>query len=157
MYMTPVQHISIQIRSAFFGGNWCGVSLQQELNDLPVEQAIRSQPHSHSIAELVFHIGYYFQGVGEVLKGGPLEIKDKFSFDMPAISTEMEWRALLDRTWETAEAFAQQVEVLSGEQLSARFVDEKYGDYYRNLTGIVEHLYYHLGQIVLLKKGMQAH
>jgi uncharacterized damage-inducible protein DinB len=155
--MTPVQHISQQIRSAFFGSNWCGLSLQQELNDLPVEQAIRSQPHSHSIAELVFHIGYYFQGVGDVLRGGPLEIKDKFSFEMPAISTGMEWRSLLDRTWQTAEDFIQCVESLSEEQLSGTFVDEKYGDYYRNLTGIVEHLYYHLGQIVLLKKGMSTH
>jgi hypothetical protein len=155
--MTPVQHISRQIRSAFFGSNWCGVSLKQELNDLPVEQAIRSQPHSHSIAELIFHIGYYFQGVGVVLRGGPLEIRDKFSFDMPAISTESEWEALLERTWQTAEDFIQCVERLSEEQLSGTFVDEKYGDYYRNLTGIVEHLYYHLGQIVLLKKGMSTH
>jgi hypothetical protein len=147
--MTPVQHISRQIRSAFFGSNWCGVSLKQELDGLSVEQAIHVQPHSHSIAELVFHIGYYFQGV--------LEIRDKFSFDMPAISTESEWEALLERTWQTAEDFIQCVESLSEEQLSGTFVDEKYGDYYRNLTGIVEHLYYHLGQIVLLKKGMSTH
>lgn len=155
--MTPVQHISRQIRSAFFGSNWCGVSLKQELDGLSVEQAVHLQPHSHSIAELVFHIGYYFQGVGEVLRGGPLEIRDKFSFDMPVISTESEWRALLDRTWQTAEDFIHCVESLSEEQLSVTFVDEKYGDYYRNLTGIVDHLYYHLGQIVLLKKGMSTH
>ena len=29
---------------------------------------------------------------------------------------------------------------------------EKYGNYFRNLTGIIEHLHYHLGQIVLIKK-----
>jgi hypothetical protein len=28
----------------------------------------------------------------------------------------------------------------------------KYGNYYRNLHGIIEHTHYHLGQIVLIKK-----
>ncbi|MDQ1090003.1 hypothetical protein QE390_004607 [Siphonobacter sp. SORGH_AS 1065] len=32
------------------------------------------------------------------------------------------------------------------------FVDEKYGTYYRNLHGMIEHTHYHLGQIVLIKK-----
>lgn len=152
--MTQAQYIGRQIRSAFFGSNWCGVSLRQALEGLTVEQANQPQPNSHTIAELVFHIGYYYQGVGEVLKGGPLEIRDKFSFDMPVISTESEWQALLERTWKTAEDFIQRVENLSDEQITGTFVDEKYGDYYRNLTGMVEHLYYHLGQIVLLKKAL---
>ena len=35
------------------------------------------------------------------------------------------------------------------------FADEKYGHYYRNLHGIIEHTHYHLGQIVLIKKLLQ--
>ena len=30
--------------------------------------------------------------------------------------------------------------------------DPKYGSWYRNIHGIIEHAHYHLGQIVLLKK-----
>jgi len=37
-------------------------------------------------------------------------------------------------------------------QLEETFVDEKYGNYLRNIEGIIEHGYYHLGQISLLKK-----
>jgi hypothetical protein len=40
--------------------------------------------------------------------------------------------------------------------LGADFGDPKYGSYYRNLHGIVEHTHYHLGQIVLVKKIIQA-
>jgi hypothetical protein len=29
---------------------------------------------------------------------------------------------------------------------------EKYGNYYRNIHGIIEHIHYHLGQIVLIEK-----
>lgn len=147
-------HLARQVRWAFFGENWCGVSLRGTLEGLTVAQAIRSQPHSHSIAELTFHIGYYFEGIGAVLRGGLLEIKDAYSFNMPKIQTESEWQALLAHVWQVAEDFIQLVETLPDEQLAGTFVEERYGDYQRNLTGVVEHLYYHLGQIVLLKKGL---
>ena len=32
------------------------------------------------------------------------------------------------------------------------FVDEKYGDYQRNIDVMIEHTYYHLGQILIIKK-----
>ncbi|MGJ8593340.1 MAG: hypothetical protein ACSHXF_12375 [Aquaticitalea sp.] len=40
-------------------------------------------------------------------------------------------------------------------QLNAVFVDAKYGTYLRNIDGMIEHSYYHLGQIVLIKKLLQ--
>lgn len=152
--MKQAQYIADQIHRAFFGENWCGVSLRKSVEGLTFVQATQLQPHAHSIAKLVFHIGYYFEGVGAVLKGGSLEIRDIFSFDMPLVQTEADWQDLLKRTWKNAEGFIQVVKGLSDEQIAGTFVDEKYGDYYRNLTGLVEHLYYHLGQIVLLKKGL---
>jgi hypothetical protein len=38
------------------------------------------------------------------------------------------------------------------EKLNQVFVDEKYGTYQRNIDAMIEHAYYHLGQIVLIKK-----
>jgi hypothetical protein len=32
------------------------------------------------------------------------------------------------------------------------FVDEQYGTYLRNIDGVIEHSYYHLGQISMLRK-----
>jgi len=40
--------------------------------------------------------------------------------------------------------------------LTDDFTDEKYGTYQRNLIGILEHSYYHLGQIVLIKKLLKT-
>lgn len=37
-------------------------------------------------------------------------------------------------------------------KLNAYFVEEKYGSYYRNIDAMIEHSYYHLGQIVLINK-----
>jgi len=58
----------------------------------------------------------------------------------------------LDKTWKDAENFAGLIEHLPERTLEETFWDEKYGNYYRNIHGIIEHTHYHLGQIVLLKK-----
>ena len=44
------------------------------------------------------------------------------------------------------------MEKLDEAKLSEVFADPKYGNFYRNLQGIIEHTHYHLGQISLLKK-----
>ena len=36
--------------------------------------------------------------------------------------------------------------------MKENFVDEKYGTFQRNIEAMIEHSYYHLGQIVLIKK-----
>ncbi len=54
--------------------------------------------------------------------------------------------------WKDTEKLAEILEKISEEQLNKDFVDKKYGNYLRNIDGLIEHCYYHLGQIVLLKK-----
>jgi len=86
------------------------------------------------------------------LEGGSLDIRDKYSFDRSPIESQADWEQLQSKIYNDAEKFANLVEKLSDEQLQTGFVDEKYGNYFRNLTGMIEHCYYHLGQVVLLKK-----
>ncbi len=38
------------------------------------------------------------------------------------------------------------------ETLDMHFLDEKYGTYIRNTEGVIEHTYYHIGQVSLLRK-----
>jgi len=59
---------------------------------------------------------------------------------------------MLSKMWADAESFAGLIEELSEERLWEPFSEEKYGIYYRNIHGIIEHSHYHLGQIVLIKK-----
>jgi hypothetical protein len=58
----------------------------------------------------------------------------------------------LKKFWADAENFEILIEQLPESKLGETFFDEKYGTYYRNLHGIIEHTHYHLGQIVLIKK-----
>ena len=98
------------------------------------------------------HIHYYISGVKNVLKGGTLDIKDKYSFDFPPIQSQGEWEIFLSKFWKDSEEFAFLVEQMPDEKLNEVFVDEKYGTYRRNMDAMIEHSYYHLGKIVSIKK-----
>jgi uncharacterized damage-inducible protein DinB len=150
------EHLAKHLRDVHFGGNWCCVNLKDLLADVSWQEATAQVYGLNSIATLTFHIGYYIEGVLDVLRGNPLTIKDKFSFEHPAIQTEADWQAMVDRSLQTAELFAQAIEQLPDSQLWEDFSEGKYGNYYRNLNGIIEHTHYHLGQIALLKKVLRG-
>jgi hypothetical protein len=51
-----------------------------------------------------------------------------------------------------AAAFVREVSKIQDEKLDEIFVEEKYGTFLRNIEGVIEHAYYHLGQIVVIRK-----
>ncbi len=116
------------------------------------EQATTKIGSLNTIATLTFHIHYYIAGILQVLEGGTLDIRDKYSFDHPPYHSQADWEKLLNQLWYDSERFANLVEKMPDEKLNEAFVDEKYGNYFRNMDGMIEHSYYHLGQIVLIKK-----
>jgi hypothetical protein len=58
----------------------------------------------------------------------------------------------LDRLWKAPNQWLALVEAMPEEQLRQPFDRGKYGNWFRNLCGVVEHVHYHLGQIVLIRK-----
>ncbi|WP_118975830.1 DUF1572 domain-containing protein [Taibaiella koreensis] len=154
--MNTAAQIAKHLRDVHFGGNWTSVNLKDTLTDVTWQEAVMKVHSFNTIAVLVFHINYYISAVRKVLEGGPLEAKDALSFALPPITGPEEWEQLQEKTWADAEAFAILAGRLPDEQLDVLFVKEPYGNYYRNLQGIVEHTHYHLGQIVLIKKIVQS-
>ena len=150
--MNLLAQIAKQFRDVHFGGNWTSVNLKDTLKDITWQQAITKVNSFNTIATLVFHTHYYVEAVSRVLQHQPLNAKDEYSFEHPPITSQEDWEAMLNKTWSDAEKFALLIEQLPESKLGETFIDEKYGNYYRNLTGIIEHYHYHLGQIVLIKK-----
>ncbi len=146
------EQIAKHFREVHFGGNWTSVNLKESLADVDWQKATTQVYSFNTIATLVYHINYYVSAVLKVLQGEALDASDKYSFDLPPILSLEEWEKLLDKTWTDAENFATQIEQLPQNKLWEIFEDEKYGTYYRNIHGIIEHIHYHLGQIVLIKK-----
>ena len=150
MYLTA--QIAKHFREFYFGGNWTSSNLKDNLADVTWQQATAQVYTFNTIATLVFHMNYYVSAVLKVLQGASLDASDKYSFDHPLIESEENWEKLLDKTWTDAEKFAALLEQLPESKLWEDFSDKKYGNYYDNIHGIIEHNHYHLGQIVLIKK-----
>jgi uncharacterized damage-inducible protein DinB len=144
--------IAKHLREVHFGKNWTWVDLKTTLEEVDLKMATTKIQDLNTIATLVCHMHYYVERQMAVLAGGQLEGSDKDSFNTPDFQTEEEWQAFLAKVWADAETLAQAIEQLPDEKLHDIFVQEKYGTYYRNLVGVTEHFYYHMGQIVLLKK-----
>jgi uncharacterized damage-inducible protein DinB len=148
--------IAAHIRHVHFGGNWTCVNLRDTLKDVTWQEALHAREGFNSIAVLTYHIHYFVGAVLKVLEGGPLDAHDTLSFAHPPITNEADWQVLLEKVWSDAERFAALVEQLPDDRLRTDMADPKYGTWYRNLHGIIEHTHYHLGQIVVLKKVLRS-
>ena len=142
-----------RFREVLLDGLWiANTNFKDQLKDVTWKQATRKIGSLNTIAMLAFHIDYYIAGLVNVFEGGDLEIKDKYSFDLPPIESQQQWDALLNKLWNDSEKFAALLEQMPDSKMNEVFVDEKYGTYLRNIDGMIEHSYYHLGQITLIKK-----
>jgi hypothetical protein len=139
-------------RDLYSGGNYTGVNLKETLADVDLKKAATKVDSLNTILALVYHINYYVVAVSKVLQGEPLNASDKFSYDHPQIQSEEEWKEFLEKFWKDGENFASLIEQLRENKFSEPFLDGKYGTYYRNIAGVIEHSHYHFGQIVLIKK-----
>jgi hypothetical protein len=152
--MTPRNlAIANRVREVLLNGTFiANTNFKEQILSVTWEQAIQKVESLNTIALLTFHVNYYLAGLINVFNGGKLEIKDKYSFDMPEIMSEQDWNTLVDNFLNNAETFATLVEQMEEDNLDKVFVEEKYGSYLRNIDGVIEHSYYHLGQVSLLRK-----
>ena len=127
-------------------------SYKNQLTDLPLEVVLFKYQSLHNIAALAQHVHYYIAGILNVFNGENLDIKDIYSFDFPPINTIEQWHSFLAVFWTDAASFTQKLEEMDENTLNSIFVKKEYGTYYFNINTLIEHSYYHLGQIVLIKK-----
>ncbi|WP_025743511.1 DinB family protein [Aquimarina pacifica] len=151
--MNQVEFIANRLQEVLLDGHWiANTNYKEQIESITYVQATQKVGELNTIAALTFHINYYLDGLINVFVNGTLEIRDKYSYDVPPIHSERIWRDLVNQFMANAKEFVSQVKKMEESMLYAPFVDEKYGTYQRNLEGVIEHCYYHLGQISLIKK-----
>jgi hypothetical protein len=151
--MNKNEDLARRIRDVFLSGKWiANTNYKELLSEIGVELAVHKAGNLNSIAALTFHINYYLEGLIRVLDGAPLDIRDRYSFDLSPLPSEQDWTRLVARLLHNAELFAAKVQHLPEEKLDAPFTDPRYGTFQMNIEAVIEHSYYHLGQISLLKK-----
>lgn len=149
--------IAKRLQEVLLDGKWiANTNYKEQLLNTNWQQAIHKFNQLNSIGQLTFHINYYIAGILDAYEKGQLTIKDQYSFDMPALKSEADWNNLVSKFISDAELLIQRIQKMEDVQLVATFFDKKFGSTHRNLEGIIEHSYYHLGQISLIKKIIQS-
>lgn len=144
-----------RIREVFLNGTWiANTNYQDQLVNTNWEHAIYKFENLNSIAALTFHVNYYLEGLIQAFEKGKLEIRDSFSFDMPEIKNLEDWEMLREQLFINAKYFANLIENFDEAHLEMPFFEKKYGTNERNIEAILEHSYYHLGQISIFRKLM---
>lgn len=150
--MSVSKQLAKHLRDVHFGGNWTVTDLKKTVSDVSWHDALTQVYSLNSIAALTVHMTYYVDVLITVLEENKLIGKDEVSWILPSIESQKDWEALQETIWAKAEKAASLVEQLPDERLTQDFIDPKYGTTYRNVAGIIEHMHYHLGQIVIIKK-----
>lgn len=153
--MTRNTIIASRLREVFLTGHWiANTNYKEQIQSINWKQATHKIENLHTIAALTYHINYYLKGLLNAFENGKLEISDKYSFDIPPIESPENWDKLVSDILMNAQKFAEYIEKIDDGELDKPFIDEKYGTLLRNVEGVIEHSYYHLGQISLIRKMM---
>ena len=150
--MSTTKLLAKHFKEVYFGGNWTCSNLKETLEDITIDEANFKIADFNSILCLSYHIHYFVVVQTTFLKGLEVIASDKLSFNHPEINEEIEWQLYKNKLWKEAEEFIQLLEQLEDDVLILDFIAPQYGNYFRNINGLIEHSHYHLGQINLIKK-----
>lgn len=155
--MEQANQLATRLRQVLLDGKWItNLNYKEALEDVSWEEARQQVGNLNTILALTFHINYYMDGLLDVFNGGELTIRDKYSFDYQHINSEKDWINLKNELISNPEAFADAVEKMTPEKLDGPFINPQYGTYRRNIEGVIEHSYYHLGQLAILRKLIRS-
>lgn len=145
--------LASRLKEVLLDGTWiANTNYKAQITSVNWQQATQKVGDLNTVAALTFHINYYLSGLLSAFETGKLEISDKYSFDLPPISSQASWDKLVSDFLNNAQQFVNWVEQMDDGILDQPFIDERYGTLLRNIEGVIEHSYYHLGQISLIKK-----
>jgi len=151
--MKTTEQLANRLQEVLLDGTWiANTNYKEQLLKTSWQKATKKNGALNTIAALTFHVNYYIAGVLNVLEGGSLDIKDSYSYDMACIRSQTDWEFLINTFLVNAENLISCIAKMPEVKLEEVFEHEKYGTYQRNIDGMIEHCYYHLGQITLLNK-----
>ncbi len=150
--MNIKQHIAQHLIDVHRGGNWTEVNLTDTLKDVSWVQAMIITPFApNSIAMLLHHITYWNRVIATRGQGIQPFINKENGMNVPSLANQDDWRKLKTDTIHSAEELAT---IIEGYDIGNLFnpILPAHSSAYKNFQGQVEHVHYHLGQIIMIKK-----
>jgi hypothetical protein len=141
--------IAQHLLDVHIGNNWTDVNLSGTLADVTLQEALSvSAASPNTIAGLVHHITYWNRHMIGRMKGVEATIPATNGFELPV---DFDWQRLKDDNIVSAHELAVAIREFDTARLEQPIMPG-FSSAYKNLQGTVEHVHYHLGQIVIIKK-----
>lgn len=140
------------------GSPWYGKSVKDALESVDHHLSTKRINNQHNIAELVYHINQWKKFAFEKIAGDiDIEIKLNSDKDWRKIDslTAAEWAHLVSYYFEITENLIGAVQSIKKDWLDQKVPHRKY-NYSDLISGIIEHDIYHLGQIIIIAKILNA-
>ncbi|AWV97614.1 DinB family protein [Arcticibacterium luteifluviistationis] len=140
------------LETVFRGDAWHGPSVLEMLNSLPEKVVDQKQGYSkRTIAELVYHLVAWRKFIIQKLDDKihyTLESEED-NWGSPEMTSQANWQNLIQLFKDTQKELVDLLEDQNDELLNRRVPGEHY-DFYKLLTGMIQHDTYHLGMIWVL-------
>lgn len=162
--MDPRTQLADQLRRVLAGGAWHGPALDEALDGVTAAMATtRVLASAHTIHALVHHVTAWAGEVLHRLQGRPPRQPDEGDFPDPATPVdEVAWQRLLARMHAVHAQVIEAVLAFDPAQLDHKSGDEEIPplgtghSWWGTINGLVQHDAYHAGQILMLKRALQA-
>jgi uncharacterized damage-inducible protein DinB len=154
MTRTELSRIEDQLRRSMEGPAWVGPCVLGLLSEVPVDLApAKPLEHAHSIWEIVLHIAAWQRTAARRLQGEAVELSPAEDWPEVLDVSDAAWKLAIKNLRESYDALKKSIAQLSDDKLLATKVPNRDHDYYFLLHGVIQHNFYHAGQIGLLKKS----
>jgi len=152
--ITEADRIADQLERAFEGDAWNGPTMSEILTGISAEQAAsRPLPAVHTIWELVDHSTAWLRTVRQRLQGEEVcELPEEINWPETTDPSSIAWAETLDELRREYELLREEALTWGQKDLESTPQGERYTAY-EMLHGVIQHLYYHAGQIAILKKA----
>lgn len=152
MNRNELDKIIDNLDTVFRGDAWHGPSVMEFINSMPLEVVdVRKEYSKYTICQITYHLGIWRKFVIEKLSGN---IKFDLVSDEENYGTEEDiikanWPNLVEQLKTNQEELMNKLEEFDDDLLSKLVPGQDY-DYYKLLTGLIQHDTYHLGMIWVL-------
>lgn len=138
------------------GNNWTEVDVTQTLRDVTMKEATyKTIASSNTIAALLQHLTFWNRVIVKRINGIAVAEPADNGYFVPELLDEADWQQLKADNLKSAHELAAAIRQFDVDALEQPILPE-HSTAYRNLQGSVEHVHYHLGQMVILKKLIRA-
>lgn len=138
------------------GNNWTEVDVTQTLQDITMKEATyKTIASPNTIAALLQHLTFWNRVIVKRINGIAVAEPADNGYFVPELLDEADWQQLKADNLKSAHELAAAIRQFDVDALEQPILPE-HSTAYRNLQGSVEHVHYHLGQMVILKKLIRA-